>query len=119
MHSFWVLLLFISPATTNFLSLSLTYPEALEDAIRLYNEEEGVKFLYRLVRAEPRPDWDPEAEEVQSLKFSMKETVCPAIQDLDFSKCDFKEDGDVKVCSGSYKYQKKPQMNHIDVVCYW
>ncbi|XP_063157953.1 batroxicidin-like [Candoia aspera] len=93
MHRLWVLLLLAGPVTAGSLRISMSYPEALEEAINLYNEVEEVKFLYRLLRAEPQPDWDPWAEGPQPLVFSVKETICPANQGFDFSTCDFKDDG--------------------------
>ncbi|XP_075173026.1 protegrin-1-like isoform X1 [Anomaloglossus baeobatrachus] len=63
-----------------------------------YNQKEGVTFLYKsLDRIHTAP---PEGDEDAAGRFFLiQETVCPKSDNPDLSQCDFKPDGDVRVCA--------------------
>uniref|UniRef100_A0A6J0U5I8 Vipericidin n=1 Tax=Pogona vitticeps TaxID=103695 RepID=A0A6J0U5I8_9SAUR len=119
MDSGWALLLFLGAIRAGGTSLlaPLSYEEALASAVQLYNEAEDNPFAFQLLTAEARPDWKPPAETPQSFKFSIKETVCRSFENLDVGQCEFKENGVVKDCSGSYTFQRKPLAIRTKVLC--
>ncbi|CAM4598268.1 unnamed protein product [Lepidochelys kempii] len=51
---------------------------------------------------------DVSSKTIQSLKFTVKETVCPVSEKCDINQCEFKEDGLVKDCSGIFSTEKDP-----------
>ncbi|XP_075173027.1 cathelicidin antimicrobial peptide-like isoform X2 [Anomaloglossus baeobatrachus] len=63
-----------------------------------YNQKEGVTYLYKSLdlihTAPPEEDESPERK-----TFLIKETVCLKSENPDLSQCDFKPDGDVKICA--------------------
>ncbi|CAJ0947942.1 unnamed protein product [Ranitomeya imitator] len=71
---------------------------SIGDIIDLYNQKQGVKYLYKSLDqisiAPPQED-----ENLDRKSFIIKETVCPKSENVDLSKCDFKVDGAVKICS--------------------
>ncbi|KAM3909780.1 uncharacterized protein RB166_021602 isoform 2-T2 [Leptodactylus fuscus] len=60
------------------------------DIIALYNQREGVTYLYKALE---------EAETPDTRSFFIKETECLNSDSQDGSRCDFKSDGDVKICA--------------------
>ncbi|KAM4028620.1 cathelicidin-3-like [Anomaloglossus baeobatrachus] len=61
-----------------------------------YNQKEGVTYLYKsldLIHTAPPED------NKERKTFIIKETVCPKSDNPDLSQCDFKPDGDVRLCS--------------------
>nr|UXN85446.1 cathelicidin 7 [Gavialis gangeticus] len=91
------------------------YQEALAAAINTYNQESGLPQAYRLLEAEPQPQWDPASQPVQPLKFSIKETTCLVSEKRDVSQCLFKDKGLVKDCTGIYSVEKQPPI--VTAVC--
>ncbi|XP_050798866.1 cathelicidin-related peptide Oh-Cath-like [Gopherus flavomarginatus] len=77
-------------------------------AVQIYNQEPGTTLAYRLLEAEPQPDWDVSSKTIQSLTFTVKETVCLVSEKRDPSQCEFKEDGLVKDCSGFFSTEQDP-----------
>ncbi|KAK9395841.1 cathelicidin-related peptide Oh-Cath-like [Crotalus adamanteus] len=61
-------------------------------------------------RRDPDMKWenDPVSEGNQALNFTVKETVCPAEEDFSTDRCDFKEDGMVRQCTGYYFLEERP-----------
>ncbi|KAL8164661.1 UNVERIFIED_CONTAM: hypothetical protein K2H54_001323 [Gekko kuhli] len=93
----------------------LSYKEAISLAIDLYNQEPDVERAFRLLEAKPQPKWDPLIQAFQPLAFTMQETTCPTSEPLDLDKCDFKEDGVVKECSGTISPDKEAP--GVDLKC--
>ncbi|XP_026550105.1 cathelicidin-related peptide Oh-Cath-like, partial [Notechis scutatus] len=88
----------------------LTYDEAVEQGVALYNSKAKEESLYRLLEAAPQPEWDPNSEGTQELEFTIKETVCPAKEEVSLDQCDFEEGGVVRECTATYFLGEKPPM---------
>ncbi|XP_030405147.1 cathelicidin-2-like [Gopherus evgoodei] len=98
----------VTAAPTPPSSPQLTHEDAVLAAVQIYNQEPGTTLAYRLLEAEPQPDWDVSSKTIQSLKFTVKETVCPVSGNRDPNQCEFKEDGLVKDCSGFFSTEQDP-----------
>ncbi|XP_069816650.1 cathelicidin-6-like [Dendropsophus ebraccatus] len=72
--------------------------KSIRDIVHLYNQREGVTYLYRALEQLSALPLE-EDEEPKRRKVIIRETVCPKSENTDISKCDFKADGDVKICS--------------------
>uniref|UniRef100_A0A8C4WF57 Uncharacterized protein n=1 Tax=Gopherus evgoodei TaxID=1825980 RepID=A0A8C4WF57_9SAUR len=72
---------------------TLSYEEAVALAVDFYNQESGIDHAFRLLKADPQPEWDVSSKTIQSLKFTVKETVCPVSGNRNPNQCEFKEDG--------------------------
>ncbi|XP_013928483.1 PREDICTED: cathelicidin-related peptide Oh-Cath-like [Thamnophis sirtalis] len=92
----------------------LTYDEAVVQAVVNYNGKAKEGSLYQLLEAAPQPDWDPNFEGTQELKFTIKETVCRAEEEGSLDKCDFKEDGVVRDCTATYFLGEKTPVAFLD-----
>ncbi|XP_029142808.1 cathelicidin-related peptide Oh-Cath-like [Protobothrops mucrosquamatus] len=86
----------------------LTYDDALCLGVEIFNKKAGEGSLYRLLDGVPQPEWDPVSEGNQALNFTVKETVCPAEEGFSMDRCDFKEDGMVRQCTGYYFLEERP-----------
>ncbi|XP_070582967.1 lutzicidin-like [Erythrolamprus reginae] len=86
----------------------LSYEEAVEQGVAMYNSDAKEGPLYRLLEAVPQPDWDPNSEGTQELKFSLKETVCAAEEEGSLDKCNFKEGGMVRQCTTTFFLGEEP-----------
>ncbi|XP_070623429.1 cathelicidin-related peptide Oh-Cath-like [Erythrolamprus reginae] len=86
----------------------LSYEEAVEQGVAMYNSDAKEGPLYRLLEAVPKPDWDPNSEGTQELKFTIKETVCAAAEEGSLDKCNFKEGGVVRECTATFLGEKPP-----------
>ncbi|KAL7977805.1 hypothetical protein Chor_010757 [Crotalus horridus] len=85
----------------------LRYDEAVSQGVVLYKSKAEEDSFYRLLEAVPQPEWvctlpvgslvyslrDPNSEGTQELKFTIKETMCPAEKEHSSDECNFKEDG--------------------------
>ncbi|KAM3922885.1 cathelicidin antimicrobial peptide-like [Leptodactylus fuscus] len=60
------------------------------DIMARYNQREGVTYLYKALEEDEKPD---------KKDFIIKETECRKSDNPDVSQCDFKSDGDVKLCT--------------------
>ncbi|KAM7177229.1 cathelicidin-2-like [Macrochelys suwanniensis] len=85
-----------------------THEDAVLAAVQIYNQQPGTTLAYRLLEAEPQPDWDVSSKTIQPLTFTVKETVCLVSEKRDFNQCEFKEDGLVKDCSGFFSTEQDP-----------
>ncbi|XP_039381017.1 cathelicidin-2-like [Mauremys reevesii] len=85
-----------------------THEAAVLAAVEIYNQEPGTTLAYRLLEAEPQPDWDVSSKTIQSLTFTVKETVCLVSEKRNPNQCEFKEDGLVKDCSGFFSTEQDP-----------
>nr|XP_032632544.1 cathelicidin-related peptide Oh-Cath-like [Chelonoidis abingdonii] len=85
-----------------------SHEAAVLAAVQIYNQEPGTTLAYRLLEAEPQPDWDASSKAIQPLKFSVKETVCLASEKRNVNQCEFKPDGLVKDCSGFFSTEQDP-----------
>nr|XP_056713784.1 cathelicidin-2-like [Euleptes europaea] len=111
MQSCWALMLLVgvvagAPTQPTLLS----YEQVLASAVATYNQELGPENAFQLLEAEPQPDWDPSAKTIQSLKFSIKETVCRAEENPDVTQCEPKEDGVDRDCSGFFSAEQNPPL---------
>uniref|UniRef100_A0A6I8PM85 Uncharacterized protein n=1 Tax=Ornithorhynchus anatinus TaxID=9258 RepID=A0A6I8PM85_ORNAN len=79
----------------------LSHAEALAIAVDNYNQDSAEENVFRLLSAEPRPEWDADLGTPQVLNFTIQETVCPKAESPTPERCDFKADGLVKDCLGS------------------
>ncbi|CAM5113385.1 unnamed protein product [Natator depressus] len=88
---------------------TLSYEEAIALAVDFYNKGSGIDHAFRLLKADPQPEWDMTSNPRQALKFTVKETVCPVSENLRGAECDFRDDGVVRDCSGFFStLQKSP-----------
>ncbi|XP_065255823.1 cathelicidin-2-like [Emys orbicularis] len=93
-----------------------THEDAILAAVQVYNQEPGTTLAYRLLEAEPQPDWesdlgnrfDVSSKTIQPVTFTVKETVCLVSEKRDPNQCEFKEDGLVKDCSGFFSTEQDP-----------
>ncbi|XP_073519468.1 cathelicidin-1-like [Phyllobates terribilis] len=100
----WTLSLLLFSAVTLHGCLSETAEPGINngrsigDIIDLYNQKEGVTYLYKsmdqILISPPQEDENPNRK-----SFTIKETMCLKSENLDLSQCDFKVDGDVKICA--------------------
>uniref|UniRef100_A0A8C0H536 Cathelicidin n=1 Tax=Chelonoidis abingdonii TaxID=106734 RepID=A0A8C0H536_CHEAB len=72
---------------------TLSYEEAVALAVDFYNQGSGIDHAFRLLKANPQPEWDVSSKTIQSLTFTVKETVCLVSGNRDPNQCEFKEDG--------------------------
>uniref|UniRef100_A0A8C6XWF6 Vipericidin n=1 Tax=Naja naja TaxID=35670 RepID=A0A8C6XWF6_NAJNA len=88
---FWKTLLVVGAltisGTSSFPHKPLTYEEAVDLAVSVYNSKSGEDSLYRLLEA------DALSESNQELNFSVKETVCQMAEERSLEECDFQEAG--------------------------
>ncbi|XP_058035981.1 cathelicidin-related peptide Oh-Cath-like [Ahaetulla prasina] len=113
MTTAWTALLLLGLAAAAPQTQVLTYEQAVASAIDLYNQQRPSEFAFRLLEAEPQPNWDPNSKTAQALKFSIKETVCPSSQTRNLTQCDFKDDGLDKDCSGIYSALEQPPIFNV------
>ncbi|KAG8148195.1 putative Cathelicidin-related peptide Na_CRAMP protein [Naja naja] len=109
---FWKTLLVVGAltisGTSSFPHKPLTYEEAVDLAVSVYNSKSGEDSLYRLLEAVPAPMWDALSESNQELNFSVKETVCQMAEERSLEECDFQEAGAVMGCTGYYFFGESP-----------
>ncbi|XP_069816656.1 cathelicidin-6-like isoform X2 [Dendropsophus ebraccatus] len=72
--------------------------KSIRDIAHLYNQREGVTYLYRALEQFP-PIPLEEDDNPNRSAFIIRETVCLKSENPDVSQCDFKLDGDVKICA--------------------
>ncbi|XP_069816653.1 cathelicidin-4-like isoform X2 [Dendropsophus ebraccatus] len=97
----WSLSLLLLAAVTLHGRLSAE-PDVLEeksirDIVHLYNQREGVTYLYRALEQLSAPPL--EHESLNRREVIIKETVCLKSVNPDLSQCDFKPEGDEKICA--------------------
>nr|B6S2X0.1 RecName: Full=Cathelicidin-related antimicrobial peptide Na_CRAMP; AltName: Full=Cathelicidin-NA antimicrobial peptide; AltName: Full=Vipericidin; Flags: Precursor [Naja atra]ACF21000.1 cathelicidin-related protein precursor [Naja atra] len=109
---FWKTLLVVGAltisGTSSFPHKPLTYEEAVDLAVSVYNSKSGEDSLYRLLEAVPALKWDALSESNQELNFSVKETVCQMAEERSLEECDFQEAGAVMGCTGYYFFGESP-----------
>ncbi|XP_040287438.1 cathelicidin-6-like isoform X2 [Bufo bufo] len=103
MRSWWLSLLLVSAVTLHGCLSDTAEPEvqdgrSIGDIIDLYNQKEGVTYLHKFLDQLPPVPME-EDENPNRRGFIIKETVCLKSENPDLSQCDFKPDGDVKICS--------------------
>ncbi|KAG8545315.1 hypothetical protein GDO81_021088 [Engystomops pustulosus] len=75
----------------------LHHGRSIEDVIHLYNQREGVTYLYKAL--DPRPPALLEEENNPDRVICiMKETTCLKSEETELSQCNYKPGGEVKVC---------------------
>ncbi|XP_043365718.1 cathelicidin-related peptide Oh-Cath-like isoform X2 [Dermochelys coriacea] len=84
----------------------LSYEEAIALAVDFYNKGSGIDHAFRLLKADPQPEWDMTSNPQQELKFMVKETVCSVSENLPRTECDFRDNGLVRDCSGHFSTQE-------------
>ncbi|XP_072781334.1 cathelicidin antimicrobial peptide isoform X1 [Taeniopygia guttata] len=116
MPSSWVLVLAVlGGACALPTPASLSYVEALAQAVDSYNQQPEVQNAFRLLSAEPEPAPGVELSSLRTLNFSMMETECAASARANPDECDFKENGVIKECSGPVRFQQDSP--EIDLSC--
>ncbi|XP_056402364.1 cathelicidin-related peptide Oh-Cath-like [Hyla sarda] len=72
--------------------------ESIREIVDLYNQRKGVTYLYKALDQIPtallEEDGNPNRR-----NFIIGETVCLKSKTSDLSQCDFKPDGDAKICA--------------------
>ncbi|KAJ6655106.1 hypothetical protein lerEdw1_006010 [Lerista edwardsae] len=92
---------------------ALSYEQAARLAVDLYNKKAGESFTYKLLEAEPHPDWDANSQGAQEMDFTIQETVCQAEEEQPAEECDFREEGLVKECSAYYFLDETPSVAFV------
>nr|WOZ29869.1 cathelicidin [Quasipaa spinosa] len=94
----WQCVLWISALTWQAArSQSLDQEEWIREALDLYNQRKDGEFFFKLLS--DLPDAPPEeGEDSPAVAFFIKETECLKSEDTDLVQCDYKKDGEVKVC---------------------
>ncbi|XP_066441178.1 cathelicidin-related antimicrobial peptide Bf-CRAMP-like isoform X1 [Eleutherodactylus coqui] len=100
MRSWKLSLLFFSAVTLHGCLSGAAEPEvqderSIRDIINLYNKREGVTYLYKYL---DQISITPLEGDENQRGFIIKETECLKSGNPDLSQCDFKPDGDVKIC---------------------
>ncbi|XP_040211153.1 cathelicidin antimicrobial peptide-like isoform X2 [Rana temporaria] len=70
----------------------------IREAVDLYNQREDGEFLFKLLSELPAALLEEEGDS-PAITFLIKETDCPKSEEKDLEGCDYKEDGEVKVCA--------------------
>ncbi|XP_076985556.1 antibacterial peptide PMAP-23-like isoform X2 [Tamandua tetradactyla] len=96
----WSLLLLslVMPLATG---QTLSYQEAVLQAVDGFNKQSSEESLYRLLRQDLQPEVDEDPYIPKPVSFVLKETVCPKNTEQPPEQCDFKENGLVKQCVGT------------------
>ncbi|XP_066441002.1 cathelicidin-related antimicrobial peptide Bf-CRAMP-like [Eleutherodactylus coqui] len=84
----------------------------ITDIINLYNQREGVIYLYKSL---DQPSATPLEEDENNRGYIIKETECLKSEDADLSQCDFKPDGDVKICNLDLDAEDPEDINCISL----
>ncbi|XP_066441003.1 cathelicidin-related peptide Oh-Cath-like [Eleutherodactylus coqui] len=100
MMSWKLSLLFFSAVTLHGCLSGAAEPEvqdgsSIKHITNLYNQMEDVTYLYKSLDQHPAT---PLEEGENQRCFIIKETECLKSENPDLSQCDFKSDGDVKLC---------------------
>ncbi|XP_075070265.1 cathelicidin-6-like [Mixophyes fleayi] len=99
MRSWWLSLLVLSAVTLDLgLSQSPEREKLIAEAIKCFNKEENVPNLYKFLNDVPATRQE-DKNKSQTLKFEIKETVCPKSAKRDLGQCDYKPDGETKLCT--------------------
>ncbi|XP_077349651.1 neutrophilic granule protein-like [Lithobates pipiens] len=78
-------------------SQSVDQEGRIRDALDLYNQKEGDEFLFQLLSDLPAPLMQ-DGEDSPAVTFLIKETECLKSEDINSAGCDYKKDGEVKIC---------------------
>ncbi|XP_068094635.1 cathelicidin-1-like [Hyperolius riggenbachi] len=71
---------------------------SLTEMVEMYNQREEEECYYKLLTGLPVTELEEE-EDSPTVAFLIKETEClKSGRDIDLERCDYKEDGEVKVC---------------------
>ncbi|XP_075684925.1 cathelicidin-6-like [Rhinoderma darwinii] len=109
MRSWGLSLLFFSAVTLHGGLSDVQNKRPIRDVIDIYNQREGVTYLYKTL--EQLPPAKLEEDEIPNRRtFIIKETVCLKSNNPDLSKCDYKSDGEEKICVLGDE-------NHEEIIC--
>ncbi|KAM4688532.1 cathelicidin-6-like isoform 5-T5 [Discoglossus pictus] len=104
----WKTMLFLAVVTV-VTSLSLAQgmrdEDYIKEVVELYNE--NVDYLFKPLHDYPARFVLVE-ENTQLMVFLIKETECPKSQNANVLECDFKPNGEIKVCTSYLDEQKNP-----------
>ncbi|XP_062840694.1 cathelicidin-related peptide-like [Anolis carolinensis] len=115
---FWLGLLVAGLAAA--VATKLTYQEAAELAVDLYNRNAGENVTFLLSKVVLLPKWDANSADAQELNFVLKEADCqaeekksPKLEDEEEEEeeeeeCTFKDNGLVKKCFGFCFLNEEP-----------
>nr|AZW10343.1 cathelicidin precursor [Nanorana ventripunctata] len=70
--------------------------EWIREALDLYNQREDGEFFFKFLSDLPAAPL--EEENNPTISFLIKETECLKSEDINLEECDYKKDGEVKVC---------------------
>nr|AFX61592.1 cathelicidin-PY1 precursor [Nanorana yunnanensis] len=70
----------------------------IREALDLYNQREDGEFFFKFLSDLPDVLLEEEGDS-PAIGFLIKETDCPKSEDCDLEKCDYRKDGEVKVCT--------------------
>ncbi|XP_018430776.1 PREDICTED: cathelicidin-related peptide Na_CRAMP-like [Nanorana parkeri] len=70
--------------------------EWIKEALDLYNQREDGEFFFKFLSDLPAAPL--EEENNPTIAFLIKETECLKSEDINLEECDYKKDGEVKVC---------------------
>nr|AXR75913.1 cathelicidin family antimicrobial peptide OL-CATH1 [Odorrana livida] len=85
--------------------------EQIRAALGLYNQKEGGEFLFKLLSDLPAPLLQ-DGEDSPAVSFLIKETECLKSEDNNLAQCDYKKDGEVKIC-GLYTEEEEEETSEI------
>ncbi|MEE6467516.1 hypothetical protein FKM82_007279 [Ascaphus truei] len=111
MESWWKAILLLSVATAvNSLTLpqeinSIQDVEYIKRAVDIYNKKENVNYIFKPLD-DDNDTYLQVNENLQQLVFKIKETVCPISENYNIGECDFKPDGEVKICNTNLTEQE-------------
>ncbi|XP_021237600.1 cathelicidin-2-like [Numida meleagris] len=99
MPSCWVLVLALLGGACA-LPVSLSYSQALTQAVDSFNQRPEVQNAFRLLSADPEPGPGVDLSTLRALNFTIMETECAPRPQVPIDDCNFKENGVIKDCSG-------------------
>ncbi|KAM5157709.1 neutrophilic granule protein-like [Mantella aurantiaca] len=105
MRSGWHCVLWLCAAVS--LVRSLDQDGWIGEALDVYNQREDGEFYFKLLSDLQAPPME-DAEDSPTAAFLIKETECSKSEDLNPIQCDYKKDGEVKVC-GIYSEEKEEE----------
>ncbi|XP_075445271.1 cathelicidin-6-like [Ascaphus truei] len=119
MESWWKAILLLSVATAvNSLSLtqeinSIQDVEYIKRAVDIYNKKENINDIFKPLD-DDNDTYLQVDENLLQLVFKIKETVCPKSENYNIGECDFKPDGEVRVC---YTYLTEQKNEDAIITC--
>ncbi|KAM5291940.1 15 kDa protein B-like [Ctenodactylus gundi] len=118
MAGIWKVLVLVAGLTVVFCAprRRLGYEDIVNEAVRLYNDGQQGKPLFRLLEAIPAPRSNSTHRVL--LNFRIKETVCTSGPGTQPQECAFREGGEERVCTGQFfRYRRLSLILSCDQHC--